>query len=45
MKTKNMFIGLGAVAALGAAVIPMASYAASDSGTVDINLELALLLA
>lgn len=38
MKTKKMFIGLGAAAALGAAIVPMASYAASDSDNVAINL-------
>ena len=30
MKTKQMFVGLGAVAALGLAVVPMASYAVTD---------------
>lgn len=38
MKTKKMFIGLGAAAALGAAIVPMASYAASDSSNVTVNL-------
>lgn len=38
MKTKRMFVGLGAVAALGAAIVPMTSYAASDSDDVEVNL-------
>ena len=38
MKTNKMFIGLGAAAMLGAAVIPMTSYAASDSKNVAVNL-------
>lgn len=41
MKTNKMFIGLGAAAALGAAIVPMAGYAASNSasGTVDVALK------
>lgn len=39
MKTKKMFIGLGAAAALGAAIVPMAGYAVSDSDSVNVNLK------
>ena len=39
MKTKQMFVGLGAVAALGAAIVPMASYAA-DSSSSDVAVSL-----
>lgn len=38
MKTKKLFMGLGVAAALGAAVVPMASYAASDSSNVAVAL-------
>ena len=38
MKTKKLFMGLGVAAALGAAIVPMASYAASDSGNVAVAL-------
>lgn len=39
MKINKMFIGLGAVAVLGAAIVPMASYAASDSKNVNVALK------
>lgn len=40
MKTKQMFVGLGVVAALGAAIVPMASYAVdSDSENVTVTLK------
>ena len=40
MKTKQMFVGLGVVAALGAAIVPMASYAAdSSSENVTVTLK------
>ena len=41
MKSKKLFAGLGIVTALGAAVIPMSSYAVtnSDTGSVDVELK------
>ena len=40
MKTKQMFVGLGVVAALGAAVVPMASYAVTDNDSSTVNVSL-----
>ena len=41
MKTKKMFIGLGAAAAFGAAIVPMTGYAVTDidSKSVDVALK------
>ena len=38
MKTKKMFVGLGATLALGAAIVPMSSYAVSDNANVNVAL-------
>ncbi|MBQ8992085.1 hypothetical protein IJ090_01460 [Candidatus Saccharibacteria bacterium] len=42
MKTKQMFVGLGVVAALGAAVVPMTSYAVTDSDSKAVNVQLSV---
>ncbi|MBR3365626.1 hypothetical protein IKG48_00670 [Candidatus Saccharibacteria bacterium] len=40
MKTKKMFVGLGTMAVLGAAIVPMASYAVTDSDSANVDIAL-----
>ncbi len=40
MKTKKMFVGLGVVAALGVAIVPMTSYAVTNSDSANVNVAL-----